>query len=285
MTSPVTTRKAAGARRQVVRSASATVAGAVVVVALLGPVLGPLLTDGSPTEQVALPFAPPSPGFPLGTDHLGRDTLARVLAGGAVVVGQAMGATVLTGVVGVLLGVAAGLRGGRAGELVVRVVDVFAVVPGLLLLLVLAAGFPGSDTAVLVGVALVSLPFSVRVNRAAAVRVAGAGFVRVAVARGDGWWHVLRHDVGPSVAGTALAETGLRFVAAIYLTATAGFLGLGRGAPTPNWGRMLAENLPGAVLSAWPFAVPALLLVALAVSVNLLADDLSTTVGDRGRTG
>lgn len=284
MTPPVTTRVAARSR-QWVRTASATAAGVVVLVALLGPLLGPLLTDGSPTEQVALPFSPPSRAFPLGTDHLGRDTLARVLAGGAVVVGQAVGATVLAGVVGVLLGVVAALSGGRAGELVVRVVDVLAVVPGLLLMLVVAAGFPGSDTAVLVTVVLVSLPFSVRVNRAAAARVAGTGFVRVAVARGDGWWHVLRHDVAPAIAGTALAETGLRFVAAIYLTATAGFLGLGRGAPAPNWGRMVAENLPGAALSAWPFAVPAILLVALAVSVNLLADDLSKTVGDRGRTG
>lgn len=248
---------------------------AVLVVALGGAVVGGALTGTSPTEQVGIPFDLPSPAHPLGTDFLGRDALSRVLAGGAVVVGLAAGATLLAGAAGLLLGVLAGTAPRRVGELVVRVVDVLGVVPALLVVLILAAGFPGSDLAVLVAVALVSLPFSVRVNRAAVERVASSGYVELARARGDGWWRVLRHDVAPNVAGTAITETGLRFVAAVYLTATAGFLGLGAGAPAANWGRMVAENLPGAALSPWPFLAPALLLVVLAVGVNLLADELT----------
>ncbi|MEV1293160.1 ABC transporter permease subunit [Pseudonocardia sp. NPDC049635] len=247
----------------------------VLLVALLGPLVAPSLAAGSPTDQVGAPFGAPGPVHPLGTDVLGRDVVARVLTGGASVVGLAAGATVLAGVAGLLLGVTAGTAPRRVGELLVRAVDVLAVVPALLVVLVLATGFPGSPAAVLVAIALVSLPFSVRVNRAAAERINTAGYVETARARGDGWWRLLRHDLLPGIAPTALSETGLRFVAALYLTSTAGFLGLGAGPPAPDWGRMVAENLPGAALSPWPFLVPALLLVVLGVGVNLLVDDLA----------
>jgi peptide/nickel transport system permease protein len=265
-----------------VRHVAAAVAITIVGGALTGPWLGAHLAASSPTEQVGLPFDAPSTAHPLGTDFLGRDALARLLDGGAVVVGVAAGAAVAAGVLGVLLGVLAATLPRRAGELLVRVIDVVAVVPALLVVLVLAAGFPGSDLAVLVAIALVSVPFSVRVNRAAAERVIGSGYVELAIARGDGWWRVLGHDVAPNIAGPALSEAGMRFVAALYLSATAGFLGLGAGAPAANWGRMVAENLPGARLAVWPFLAPALLLVLLAVAVNLLADDWAARVRGAG---
>lgn len=279
MAEPIRAVGTGGRRRGAVEVAAALVVGGVMVIALAGP----LLTDGSPTVQVGLPFDAPSAAHPLGTDVIGRDVLARLLHGGAAIVGLAAGATLIAGVLGVLLGVVAGTAPRRVGELLVRVVDVLGVVPSLLVVLVLAAGFPGSDLAVLVAIVLVSVPFSVRVNRAAVERVAHSGYVELARARGDGWWQVLRHDLLPNIAGTALSETGLRFVAALYLTATAGFLGLGAGAPAANWGRMVAENLPGARLSAVPFIAPAVVLVVLAVAVNLLADGLAARVAEGER--
>ncbi|MFV2085520.1 ABC transporter permease [Micromonospora sp. LOL_021] len=249
----------------------------VVLVALAGPLLG----TGSPTAPVGLPFEAPTGAYPAGTDAVGRDVLSRLLHGGRAVVLLAIGATALASLCGALLGLFAGLIDRRIGELVVRVVDVVAVVPGLLVLLVLAAGFPGSDSAVLVGVALVSLPFSVRVVRAATWQVAVRGFVDTARARGDSRWRIIRHDLVPNIAGTMLAEAGIRFSAAVHLTATAGFLGLGAGPPTPNWGRMVSENASGIGLTIWPVLLPALLLVLFTVSVNLLADDLAARWTDR----
>jgi peptide/nickel transport system permease protein len=251
--------------------AAGLAAGAVALLALAGPVF----TTASPTMPGGLPFDVPSAAHPLGTDAIGRDVLTRVLYGGRTVLLLAAGATAAAGLLGAALGMLSGLAGARAGEAVVRIVDVVAVVPGLLVLLVLAAGIPGSDLAVLAGVALVSLPFSVRVVRAATRTVAVRGFVETARARGDSRWHVTRHDILPNVAGTVLAETGVRFSAAVHLTATAGFLGLGRGAPAANWGRMVSENAAGLSLTVWPVLAPALLLVVFTVAVNLLADDLA----------
>ncbi|MEU9891019.1 ABC transporter permease subunit [Sphaerisporangium sp. NPDC051011] len=245
-------------------------AGTLVVVAIA--LAGPLIAPYGPAERLGLPFQGPGGGHPLGTDFLGRDVLSRVLWGGRTLVLTAIGATVVATVVGMTAGVLAGLASRRTGEVVSRLVDVLTVLPALLLILVLAAGFPGSDLAVVAAVALATAPFSVRVLGAATRRIATTGYAEAALARGDGKWAVLLHDVLPNIAGPALADAALRLVAALHLTATAGFLGLGRGAPTANWGRMVSENLSGASLSAAPFLAPTLLLVLLSVCVGLLAD-------------
>lgn len=233
---------------------------------------GPLLAAYSPTEQLGMPFQPPDGVHRLGTDVLGRDVLSRVLWGGQMIVLTGLGATLVAGAAGMAAGVLTGLAPRRVGDLVLRLVDALAVLPALLLILVLAAGFPGSDLAVVAAVALATAPFSVRVLRAATRQVVVTGYAETAYARGDSKWAVLRHDILPNIAGPALADTALRLVASIHLTATAGFLGLGRGAPDPNWGRMINENIPGASLTVAPFLAPTLLIVLLSVCVGLLAD-------------
>lgn len=264
---------AAGPRGRVVRWLAGGIAAAVVLLAMMGPFLA-----GSHTAIIGRPFLPPSDAHPLGTDVLGRDVLNRVLAGGRVVVALAFGATVLSTLLGLTVGVLAAMARQRVGELVFRLLDVLTVMPALLVLLVLATGFPGSDLAILAGVALTTAPFSARVVRAASQQVVTRGYVEVALARGDGRLVVLGRDVLPNIVGPVLTDTGLRFGAAVYLTSTAGFLGLGAGAPAANWGRMVDENLPGAALTLWPCLVPAVLLVAFAVTFNQLVDELGERV-------
>ncbi|MFL9652245.1 ABC transporter permease subunit [Streptomyces sp. PB17] len=247
----------------------------VLLVALLGPAVAP----HSPTAQLAAPFQPPDAQFLLGTDVLGRDVASRVLGGGRTLVLTALAGTAAAGAVGLTAGVLAAMVSRRLGDLLVRCVDALAVLPALLVVLVLAAGFPGSRAALVTAVALATAPFSTRVLRAAADTVLDSGYVEAALARGDTRRAVLRHDVLPNIAGPALTDTALRLVAALHLTATGGFLGLGAGGAAPDWGRMVSENVPGATLAAAPFLAPALLLVVLSVCVGLLAGRLADTVG------
>lgn len=246
---------------------------------LLLALLGPLAAPHHPTEQLAAPFQQPDGRFLLGTDVLGRDVTSRVLSGGRTIVLTALAGTAAAGAVGVTAGVLAAMASRRLGDLLLRCVDALAVLPALLVVLVLAAGFPGSDTALVAAVALATAPFSTRVLRAAADTVLSSGYVEAALARGDTRRAVLRHDVLPNIAGPALMDTALRLVASLHLTATAGFLGLGPGGAAPDWGRMVSENAPGATLAATPFLAPALLLVLLSVCVGLLAGRLADLVG------
>ncbi|NJQ05535.1 ABC transporter permease [Streptomyces lonarensis] len=237
--------------------------------------VGPWLPLSSPTERIAAPFQPPGAGHLLGTDFLGRDVLARTAHGGRTLLLQALAATALGSAVGLLIGTLAGLA--RRGPLtwLLRLVDGVAAVPGLLVVLLIAAGSPGSDLAVLIAVTLVSLPFSVRVIGAATARLTELGYVRTSLARGDGRLDVARRDILPNIAREAWAEAGLRFIAATQLCATAGFLGLGAPAPEANWGRLVRENAAGAAAQPWAALTPALLLVLLALGTTLLADRLT----------
>ncbi|MFF0224265.1 ABC transporter permease [Streptomyces sp. NPDC004629] len=253
--------------------------GAGTLLVVLLALLGPLAAPHSPTAQLAAPFQQPDGHFLLGTDVLGRDVASRVLSGGRTIVLTALAGTAAAGAVGLSAGVLAAMVSRRLGDLMVRCVDALAVLPALLIVLVLAAGFPGSDTAVVAAVALATAPFSTRVLRAAADTVLTSGYVEAALARGDTRRAVLRHDVLPNIAGPALVDTALRLVASLHLTATAGFLGLGRVGAAPDWGRMVSENVPGATLAATPFLAPALLLVLLSVCVGQLAGRLADTVG------
>jgi peptide/nickel transport system permease protein len=262
-----------GRRRPPLLTAAAT------LLVLLLALLGPLAAPHSPTAQLAAPFQQPDGQFLLGTDVLGRDVASRVLSGGRAIVLTALAGTAAAGAVGMSVGVLAAMVSRRLGDLLIRCVDALAVLPSLLLVLVLAAGFPGSDAALVTAVALATAPFSTRVLRAAADTVLDSGYVEAALARGDTRRAVLRHDVLPNIAGPALTDTALRLVASLHLTATAGFLGLGQGGAAPDWGRMVSENVPGATLAAAPFLAPALLLVVLSVCVGLLAGRLADTVG------
>ncbi|WP_406143479.1 ABC transporter permease [Streptomyces sp. NBC_01012] len=269
--------RAAGTRA--LRRRPPYLAGGTALLVLVLALLGPLLAPYAPTEQLGAPFQQPGGDFLLGTDVLGRDVASRVLSGGRTIVLIAMAGTVLAGLIGVTAGVLAAMVGPRFGDFVLRAVDALAVLPPLLLILVLAAGFPGSDAALVAAVALATAPFSVRVLRAAADSVLTSGYVEAARARGDSRSAVLRHDVLPNIAGPALLDSAVRLVASLHLAATAGFLGLGRGGPAPDWGRMVNENIPGATLALAPFLAPALLLVLLSVCVGLLAGRLADEAG------
>ncbi|MCL3861704.1 ABC transporter permease subunit [Actinotalea sp. K2] len=249
-----------------------------VLLVLTVALAGPWVPAGSVTAPIGASFAPPTAEHPLGTDVLGRDVFARALAGGRVLVAQAVAATLLGSLVGLTVGVWAGVTHHRAvGRSLMRVVDGLAALPALLLLMLLATGMPGNDVAVAAGIAIVSAPFSVRVLHESAARLAATDYARHAEARGEGLLTRTRSDILPGLVPVALAEAGIRFVAATQLAATAGFLGLGAGAPVANWGRMVRENSTGAAMNPLPVIVPAALLVVLAVSVTVLIDRTSVS--------
>ncbi|GLY32360.1 ABC transporter permease subunit [Kineosporia sp. NBRC 101731] len=249
------------------------VAGTSTLAVLLLALIGPWLVRGSISTPVAVPYLSAGGENLLGTDVLGRDVLARVLTGGRSLVLQAITATLLGSVFGLMLGIATAVtRHRRTGQALLRVVDAFAAIPALLLLLLLASGVTGSDAAVALAIALVSIPFSVRVIHERTAALAATDYVRDALARGESLPARIHYDILPGLAPVALAETGIRFVAATQLAATAGFLGLGAGAPAANWGRMVRENSTGLTMNPLPVIVPAALLIVLAVGVTLVLD-------------
>ncbi|ANY08118.1 ABC transporter permease [Pseudonocardia sp. HH130630-07] len=263
---------------------AARVAFAVLFPVLLLVILaGPELAPHTATAPVGPPYTPPGAGGLLGTDHLGRDVASRVLHGGRPMLLTSVLAALAGSGLGVLAGVTTALAapGRRWVEtVVVRPLDMLAALPPILVLLLVLTALPGRGGLVL-AVVLSGVPLSARITRAAAEQVVGRAHVEVAVARGESWGWLLGREVLPLVAGTVLADVGIRFVTAVYLVAAAGFLGLGTSAS--DWGLLIVEALPGAALQPWALLTPVLGIALLAVAANLGSD--GPLRRSRGRVG
>jgi ABC-type dipeptide/oligopeptide/nickel transport system permease subunit len=245
---------------------------------LLLALIGPLFAPHSPAESINYPFAGPSSQAILGTDVIGRDVLSRLLYGGRTLLLLSLTATLIAYCVGLTIGLTAGYVRSLDGILM-RAVDVILAFPALLFLLVLATGAPHSEAALVLGVATVHLPGIARIVRTATLEVSVKGYVEAAVIRGERTASVLWHEVLPNVMSPVLADVGLRFSGSILLIASVNFLGLGLKPPAADWALMIAENRVGITLQPWVILVPALLLAALTISVNLIADAIAQSMG------
>lgn len=239
----------------------------VLAVAFVGPFLG-----GSPTRSVGIPFSLPAGEQWLGTDLIGRSVLDRVLHGGAQLIVVAAVATATAEVIGISLGLVAGYVGRATDGFVMRALDLLMSFPPILLLLVLAAAAGQGIVTIFVGSVLVNVPGVARVVRSATQELAGSAFVEVAVLRGETTWAVLRREILPNVKGAVLADAGPRLSGTVILVAGLHFLGIGVDPPAPDWGAMVFENRSGLGLQPLAVAAPALLMVLLVLSVNMVAD-------------
>ncbi|MFF7230855.1 ATP-binding cassette domain-containing protein [Streptomyces sioyaensis] len=254
------------------RRAGATAAGAVLAGTVLLAVLGPWLAPHLPGAVADMPYAPSGGTAPLGTDHLGADVLSRFLAGGRTLVLLSVGALAVAYAVGAGVGMLAALRGGAIDATVLRLVDVLLSLPSLLLLSVVVVAVGRGTAGVAVATAVVLFPEIVRVVRAAALQALQHDYVEAAVARGERSRYVLAREVLPNLAPVLAADAGVRFVGAAFTVATASFLGYGAQPPAADWGLMILENRDGLALQPLAVVVPALGILVLLLSANLLID-------------
>lgn len=247
---------------------------------VLGGVLGPLVTRVDPFTLTGPPLLPPSLGHVIGTDALGRDLLSGVLYGArtSLVVATAVG--LLAIVCGVTIGSVAGFRGGWLDDLLMRITELFQVMPRFFLVIIAVALFgPGLDRLVLT-LGLTSWPVLARVVRGEVLVMRDQDFIRAAEARGASAGRILVRELLPNVAPSVLVMAGLMFGQTLLLEASIGFLGLG----DPNamsWG-MLAGQAQSFLRDAWWLALfPGLAITVAVLGTNLLADSLASALRAR----
>jgi peptide/nickel transport system permease protein len=247
-----------------------------VIVALVVAVAGPFVAPFRYTALVGSILQAPSGKHMLGTDQLGRDVFSRVLYGGRSVLILPSCAVTLAFGIGGVLGLLAGYRGGRTDQVVTRVADLLMSVPPLLLVMVLVIPLGTSNVVLIATTGIWFAPRIVRIVRAATASVCAKDYVLAARVRGESTVSILWHEVIPNITGTLLAELALRLNYAIIFITTLNFLGLGVQPPSSDWGLMVSEGR--AFLGHRPIIsiVPALMIGALAIGVNLLSDQIAT---------
>lgn len=247
-------------------------------------VVGPFVAPDNPYAINYTPLLGPSHAHLLGTDLLGRDVWSRFLTGGGSVILLPLIAVSAALVLGCVVGLLAGYLGGWPDTIVTRVADIVLALPPFLLVLVIIAGFGTGEYVIVIAVAAVYTPSIMRVIRSAAQTLVPREFVLAARARGDSLWWITFREIAPNVVPTLLVEVALRLTFAVMFIASLSFLGLGVQPPSSNWGVMVAENRDLLFTQPLPVLVPAAAIAVLAISVNLIADALTTYFGG-GRGG
>ncbi|MEW2125860.1 ABC transporter permease subunit [Streptomyces sp. NPDC087866] len=253
------------------RGASRFVLGLLVLgIPLLLALAGPLFAGDAGPRGTSLT---PGAGHVLGTDFTGRDVLREVLLGGRSVVTVAVAATALTYAVALPVGFVCALTC-RAWleEVLMRPLDVLLAVPSLLVVLLVATAVRPGPAGLAAVVAVVAIPDAARIVRAAGAEAASRPAVEALRMQGESWARLALGYVGRSVGRTLAADVGVRLTGAVYLVATAAFLGVGVAPDASDWAVMVDRNRAGLSVQPWAAVVPALLIVALTLGGNLLAD-------------
>ncbi len=230
-------------------------------------------TAGGPLEiDVAKRFQPPSAEHWLGTDQLGRDLLAQLMAGAQSSILVALLSVGLGGSIGVALGLSASALGGWVEEGIMRVADIGFAFPALLFAILLSAAMGPNLTNAVLAIAFINIPVFARVSRGAANAIWTRDYVLASLAAGRGRTAITIDHVLPNIAAILTVQATIEFAIAILAEAALSYLGLGVQPPTPSWGRMLAEaqtmmfNAPH--LAIWP----GLCIVVAVLGFNLLGD-------------
>ncbi|MGW3481751.1 ABC transporter permease subunit [Rhodococcus indonesiensis] len=245
------------------------IGAALTAVPLAVALLGPLLTEPG-ARGPAFTYGDQ---WLLGTDSEGRDLLTQVLLGGRSLVLVAAVAVALTYLLAVPWGVAAATARRRlVDEMLMRPLDLLLSLPSIMVLL-LAVALTDADLLVLtVTVAVLLFPDAARLVRASALHAAHTPAMEALVLQQETWWRRQLGYLGRSLLPILAADAGLRFVGAIYLVASASFLGVSADSAGTDWAVMIDRNRAGLALVPWGVVLPAALIIALAMGVNLLFD-------------
>lgn len=263
-----------------------TLALAVAVGFVLTAVFAPLLAPYDPTYQdIAAMMMPPGPPHWLGTDSYGQDILSRIFYGARYALGIGLGAVAIGAAGGLVVGMAAGLAGGRSEWVLMRLVDALLALPSLILALAFIAILgQGVDKVIYaVGVALIG-PFA-RTVRADVMQVRAQLFVEAAGLMGLPWLTVVRRHILPNVISPLAVQVTLRVSEAILVSSSLSFLGIGVTPPTPDWGLMISEGRAFVSFAPWMSGMPGAALAILLIALSIVGDGIREEFDPKMRRG
>jgi peptide/nickel transport system permease protein len=269
------------------RNRLAAFGGALLAIVVLVVLAAPILPLQDPYAQdTANRFLKPfAEGHLLGTDHLGRDILSRLIWGTQLSLVVGVSASLLAAVVGSTIGVVAGFYGGRIDNVFMRSVDTLMAFPYILLALAIVAALGPGLVNALIAVAVVNIPFFARNIRGVTVTIAHREFIDAARLSGMGNLRIIATEVVPNVAPVIVIAMSTTIGWMILETAGLSFLGLGSQPPVPDLGSMLGEGRNALISHPHTSIIPGLMIFIIVMGVNLMGDGIRDALDPRLRSG
>src|SRR5262245_13553421 len=280
-------------RRRIFHHWGLLIGGTILIVIVLMALLAPLVAPHDPyDQQLARKLIPPiwhatdkvTWAHPLGTDHLGRDYLTRLLYGAQISLLIGVSAMLISGLIGTTIGVLAGYFGGRIDMVVNFIVTTRLSMPVVLVALAVVSLIGSSLTVVIWVLGLLSWARFAVVMRSATQQVRSHEFIAAAQAVGCSTPRILLTEVAPNVLNHLIVVATLEMAHAILLEAALSFLGLGVQPPTPSWGLMISEAKGLMFFDPWLISIPGIALFLLVLAINLLGDGLRDVTAPENRS-
>jgi len=269
--------------RRIVRDKISMVCVAILLAIFLSALLAPWLHLADPYQgsMIRRLRHVGTPGYPLGTDELGRDLLARLVYGGRLSLLIGISPVILAFGIGTMLGLVAGYVGGWVNTAIMRTIDVFYAFPSVLLAIAISGALGAGITNSIVSLTIVFVPQIARMAESVTTGVRNRDFVEAARASGAGTFTIMRvHMLGNVLGPIFVYATGLISVSMI-LAAGLSFLGLGTKPPEPEWGLMLNTLRTAIYVNPWVAALPGAMIFAVSICFNLLSDGLRSAMDIR----
>jgi peptide/nickel transport system permease protein len=261
--------------------------GAALTAVFAAAALVSLVWTPHPVDGVAIGMRmrpPGTEGFPLGTDHLGRDMLSMLMIGARTSIAVAILAVGIGMVIGVPLGlIAAARRGSIADEVIMRGNDLVFAFPSLVIAILITAVFGPSAVNAILAIGIFNIPVFARVTRGAALSLWTLDWIRAAQVAGKGPARISAEHILPNILNLLIVQGTIQFSLGILAEAALSYVGLGAQPPTPSWGRMLSDAQTLIALAPHLALLPGLAIVATVLGLNLMGDGLRDILDPRLR--
>lgn len=256
--------------------------GVVLLVFVLAAIFAPQVSPYDPLAyHPASTAEAPSWSHLLGTDALGRDQLSRIIYGTRISLSIGILSILLGGFSGILLGMLAAYFKGWVDQVVTVLVDVLLAFPALVLALAIVAALGPSQLNLAIALATVRIPLYARLARGQTLQVMGQDYITAAQSAGTRTAKILVRHIFPNIFGPLLVQATISISFAILDESVLSFLGLGAQPPTPEWGSMINDAQPFLVSDPWMMFGPALVIVLILISLNLVGDALRSYLDPR----
>ena len=263
------------------RNKGAVIGLAVLALVVLVAVFASILYPTSPWRLVGRPYLPPlSPGFPLGTDTLGRDILSGIVHGSRVSLLVGIASALASTFMGILVGGVSGYYGGRIDDALMRFTELFQTIPSFILAIVVVTILSPTIVSVVLAIAIISWPPVARLVRGEFLTLRQREFVMAAVVVGQSDFRIIATQILPNAMGPIIVMASLMVAAAILLEGSLSFLGLG-DPELMSWGFMIGASRNVIRVAWWMSLFPGLAIFFAVLAINLVGEGLTDVLNPR----